>query len=127
MKPTSHTTYDVRAMVKQSWADELCPGIRDLVLELNSLGYITTDSGDGSNYWSGMSGALPYRHVFGIIPPGQDIRAFCSVLAARYPTARVEATYAPGEDAVFMLLPDGYTPTEQSTSEGQQQPKQEEP
>ena len=39
--------------------DELCPGIKHVVLWLNSLGYKTTDSGDGSHYMDGMDCAVP--------------------------------------------------------------------
>ena len=87
--------------------DELSPGIRDLVRELNDLGYETTDSGDGTNYQEGMECALPYRHVIGIIPPEKDVREFTDTLQDRYPEARIEASYAPDEEAIFILMPDG--------------------
>lgn len=47
--------------------DELDPGIRDIVLILNNLGYKTSDSGDGSKYPE-MACALPYRNVVVQLP-----------------------------------------------------------
>lgn len=43
--------------------EELNPGIRGLVSWLNNKGYVTSDSGDGTNYKNGMEGALPYPSV----------------------------------------------------------------
>ena len=90
----------------QTTKDELSPGIRDLVIKLDELGYTTTDSGDGSNHEDGMECALPYRHVFGTTPTS-DIITFAKALQAHFPKARVEITYVPGEPVIWMLFPDG--------------------
>lgn len=43
--------------------NQLSPGVFDMVTALCAAGFTTTDSGDGSNWESGMACALPYRHV----------------------------------------------------------------
>jgi hypothetical protein len=43
--------------------NELSPKIKDLVVWLNSQGFTTTDSGDGSNFDNGMGCAVPYPMV----------------------------------------------------------------
>lgn len=90
--------------------DQISPGVRDLVRELNEAGYETTDSGDGTNYRNGMEGALPYRHVFGVVPRDAfSLQTYADKLQERYPDARVEVHYSPGDkDSIWLLLPDGY-------------------
>jgi len=39
--------------------EELSPGVRDLVVMLNNHGFVTCDSGDGSNFKEGMDCASP--------------------------------------------------------------------
>lgn len=87
--------------------DAISPGVRDLVRELNELGYTTTDSGDGSNHAAGMECALPYRHVFINAPTPRAMIVMALALARRYRDARVEVTWSPGEPAIVMLFPDG--------------------
>jgi hypothetical protein len=88
--------------------EEISPGVRDLVADLNAKGYITTDSGDGSNLAEGMGCALPFRHVFGLVPDEiVDVKSYVCHLASQYPDARVELTFSPGEPAIWMLMPDG--------------------
>lgn len=41
----------------------LSPGVRDLVILLNELGFRTCDSGDGSNYAHGMGCAVPFPMI----------------------------------------------------------------
>ena len=41
----------------------LSPGIRNAVVWLRERGWVTTDSGDGSNFDAGMEGALPFPHI----------------------------------------------------------------
>jgi len=49
--------------MKETLSDEetakLSPGVRDLVVWLNEQGFVTCDSGDGSNYEMGMGCAVP--------------------------------------------------------------------
>lgn len=50
--------------------EELNPGIRRTVEWLNSLGFETSDSGDGkTNVEIGMEEALPFSHVIIIVTP----------------------------------------------------------
>lgn len=42
---------------------KISPGIRELVRKLNEAGFVTTDSGDGSNYENGMECAIPFPNV----------------------------------------------------------------
>ena len=86
----------------------ISPGVRDLVKDLTERGFVTTDSGDGTNHAEGMECALPFRHVYGIIPDGESLIDFAVRLNTLYPEARVEVSYSPGEAAIFMLFPDGY-------------------
>jgi hypothetical protein len=46
-----------------STLEKMSAGIRDTVVWLRSLGFETTDSGDGSNHAAGMDCALPYPMV----------------------------------------------------------------
>ena len=86
---------------------EISPGVRDLVASLNDQGFATTDSGDGSNLAEGMECALPFRHVFGLVPDGVTLEDCAHRLQELYPDARVEVSYSPGEPGIFMLYPDG--------------------
>lgn len=95
--------------------DEIPEGVRPLVKLLNDFGYETTDSGDGSNYENGMECAIPERHVFGVIPAGEDLRMFANTLdyiliRNGYENAHVEVNFSPGGRAVFMVFPDGQLP-----------------
>jgi len=87
----------------------LAPGIKDLVIELNELGYTTTDSGDGSNLAKGMTCGLHFRHVFGLVDDDADIRVFAAALQKRYPRAHVEVSHRPGGPTLWALYPDGPT------------------
>lgn len=88
--------------------EALNPGVRDLVWELNRRGYETTDSGDGTNHANGMEGALPYRHVYGVVPGAADMKLFADRLQSMYPKATIEVSYNPRGGALFMIMPDGY-------------------
>lgn len=44
-------------------AKSLSPGVRDLVILLNELGFNTCDSGDGTNYAHGMGCGVPFPMV----------------------------------------------------------------
>ena len=85
----------------------ISPGVRELVAELNGQGFVTTDSGDGSNYVEGMECALPFRHVFGFVPDNATLEECAERLQELYPDARVEVSYSPGEPGLFMIYPDG--------------------
>lgn len=47
--------------------DDVSPGVADLVTWLTLRGFVTTDSGDGSNYRAGMECALPRTNVFMVV------------------------------------------------------------
>lgn len=47
--------------------DGISPGVRHLVTWLMERGFVTTDSGDGSNHAAGMECALPYANVFMVV------------------------------------------------------------
>ena len=91
--------------------DEISPGVRDLVRELNEVhGFVTCDSGDGSNYEDGMTCAYPDRNVFMHFDTRQAAQSAKSRLELLYPSATVQITdedELPG-DAV-LLWPDGIT------------------
>ena len=70
--------------------EEISPGVRDLVREINEdLGFETCDSGDGSNFEAGMSCAIPVRHVFMSFPNKEETDKAVAVLEERYPDAKV--------------------------------------
>ena len=53
----------------QKTIDGLSPGVRDLVVWLNSHGFETTDSGDGSNHAAGMDGAVEFPLISVVTKP----------------------------------------------------------
>ena len=92
--------------------DDLCPGIRTAVRWLHSLGYETTDSGDGSHFFDGMEGAMPEPMVAIQFPATTDLIDQANRLARRLIHAgvsdvRVDASYSPGESAIVVLSGDG--------------------
>jgi len=95
--------------------DQISPGVRDLVRELRGRGFETTDSGDGSNHAAGMECALPFRHV-AIVTTIQDMEDVVAELAYHYPTAKIDASWSPGEPAVVLLMPDGCEDTSDSST-----------
>lgn len=92
--------------------NELSPGIRDLVIWLNSMGFQTTDSGDGTNFREGMECAVPYpmvamrtsaRHMV------QDARRLRAALMGRSVDLNrkgiaIEASYSPIDDVAILVL-----------------------
>ncbi len=93
--------------------NEISPGVRDLVREINEVhGIKTCDSGDGSNYKEGMECALPDKHVFMHFNTRPEAEAAQSRLQKLYPEATVQITdSAPDpEPGDFVLLyPEGCT------------------
>lgn len=102
----------------------LTPGIRGTVLWLRSLGFRTTDSGDGTvNPGAGMEGAWDIPHVIMEVPPDRMLveadRLHALVEALGLPLSQVpmeegsgqmvpawqvEAHYAPGDGTAVLLL-----------------------
>ena len=86
---------------------DISPGVRDLVRELREIhGLNTTDSGDGSHHDNGMYCAIADRHVFIQLPVAEMIEC-TEFLADKYPDAKVECSWSPGEEAFVLLWPDG--------------------
>lgn len=89
----------------------LSPGIRDLVIRLNSLGFYTTDSGDGSNFAAGMEGALPVPMVAvktTRLDFFQDSHRLQNELDYWYPDAwSVQASYDPRDHSCLLLATKG--------------------
>lgn len=83
----------------------LDPGIREFVRELNTRGFVTTDSGDGVSKPE-FARVLHERHVFIAIELDAMIEA-TEFLAETYPDAWVECSYSPGQSPNIMILPDG--------------------
>ena len=106
----------VRFMLSKTplWHDDLdyetiCEGVKDVVRTLRSAGIYTTDSGDGSNFVSGMEYSFPYPHVSGVIPDAQGMVEFAELLRRLYPDAEVEVDFNPKQRpaSLFHLYPSG--------------------
>lgn len=99
--------------MSSNWLDTIDEGIRDFVKYLVDQGYETTDSGDGSKAAT-MECALPYPHVFGMVPKEEDIKVFAHDLLSRvkaygYTDPIVEVNYSASDRlTVFAVMPEGY-------------------
>lgn len=94
---------------------EYCPGIRQTVLWLQSLGYETTDSGDGYSN-EGMEGALDFPHVVIHLDLPANLIAeadrLMEILAAKgidftpvdMDSPYVEASYQPAKPSAMLFL-----------------------
>lgn len=71
----------------QDVPDGISPGVRHLVTWLMERGFVTTDSGDGSNHRAGMECALPYANVFMVV---QDPSRLISETHRLYDTLTAE-------------------------------------
>ena len=91
--------------MKQFNYNNLDPGIRDLVRDLNTRGFITTDSGDGVSKPE-FARVLHERHVFIACDPSNMV-AKTEELAAIYSDAWVECSWSPGQSPNILILPDG--------------------
>lgn len=91
--------------------NEISPGVRDLVREINEVhGIETCDSGDGSNYEAGMGCALPDKHVFMKFDERAEAEAAQTKLQQIYPDATVQITDPDPNPGDFVLLyPEGVT------------------
>ena len=89
--------------------NEISPGIRDLVREINEVhGIQTCDSGDGSNYRAGMECALPDKHVFMYFATRGAAKDAQGRLQKLYPDATVQITDPDIDPGDYVLLwPDG--------------------
>ena len=85
--------------------NNLDPGIREFVRELNDAGFVTTDSGDGVSKPE-FARVLHERHVFIVVELDAMIEA-TELLAEKYPDAWVECSWSPGQEPNIMILPDG--------------------
>ena len=103
----------MKALVKdlERFIDELNPNIKGAVRFFWNHGYVTTDSGDGTNYEAGMEGALPYDHVaIQLSPSGDFINRvdYLQVLLDQYGCTEVvvEGTFFPREGICIALVSD---------------------
>lgn len=80
--------------------DELDEGIRGAVRTINAMGFVTTDSGDGT---SELECAVGFPHVFarGNL---NSIHTDLEMLQEAFPDARVEASYALGKPVVLSVM-----------------------
>ena len=91
-------------------ADELSPGIRDVVVSMNAAGIATCDSGDGSNFAAGMGGAIDGRHVAVACRPSEmvetanRIRDWTIAYGLDWPSYRIEAGWCVGESSATVIL-----------------------
>ena len=86
---------------------KICPGARDLVKFLHSLGLETTDSGDGSNHEAGMEGSLPFVHAAGPVPEwGWSLTEFADWLQERvWADHVVDVSYHPSSGSkIYTVL-----------------------
>lgn len=87
---------------------QLNPGVRTLVRELREQhGFLTTDSGDGTNLANGMECALEERHVYMQVTAATFFEEGRR-LQGLYPDGYVEASWWPESDtAMLLFFPDG--------------------
>jgi hypothetical protein len=85
--------------------EELDPGIRVLVKELNDRGVITSDSGDGVSKPFDER-VFHERHVV-VLTTTDDMRACTQALSDFYPDAWVELSWSPGQVPNILMFPDG--------------------
>ena len=89
----------------------LDPCIRHTVLYLRSLGFDTTDSGDGLSK-RGMEGCLDYPHVAIVTTPRKMFRESFRLKAALGEPWQVEASFSPndGKCILFASKPLDFNP-----------------
>lgn len=89
---------------------DLDPGIRETVVWLRKHGFDTTDSGDGVSKLARdpemHKYVLDIPHVFMRVARSAvlDEADRLAALVASIPTAKVEASYAPGGESILALL-----------------------
>jgi glyoxylate carboligase len=98
--------------------DDINPGVRRTVAWLRSLGFDTTDSGDGrTNVAAGIEGALEFPHVYIRVQRGADLVAEAHRLAIALQrrgvcvgpigpddTPCIQATYDPCDGSASIAL-----------------------
>lgn len=100
-------------------SNEINPGIRKTVAWLQSLGYETTDSGDGiTNVEAKMEGVLAFAHVMIKVDP-DNLIYFAGVLANEieqnlglkvvpisndWQDICIQATYDPADNSAMIML-----------------------
>lgn len=90
---------------------EISPGIRAAVKWFNDRGYVTTDSGDGTNYLNGMEDAFPYDHVFIQLQDTnclaqQTNHIFDSLKEVGCLNVEVELMYSPKDELAIIMVSD---------------------
>jgi hypothetical protein len=92
--------------LSQDVIDALDPGIRDLVVRLNKLGFDTCDSGDGVTKpaagWS-EDEALRYPHVFSEVDPEDMVYESLRLFNILGPEWNVECSYSPSSGIALLL------------------------
>ena len=91
----------------------LDPGVRDLVRELEGLGFTPTDSGDGVSKAARGWPCLPFLHVFMVVHPADMVReadrleSLLPVLDRDGLELLVEVSYRPtdGEGVLALIAP----------------------
>lgn len=91
--------------------DNLSPNVTRLVRFLNDHGFITTDSGDGSNFEAGMECAVPEPMVAIQVDPSylvteaQRLHVLLQSRGVRFEDGPViQATYDPHDQSSIILL-----------------------
>lgn len=84
----------------EDFIDEVAPTLQGAVRFLWAVGYITTDSGDGTNFENGMECALPYDHIFIELTRPETLVDHCGYLRSlmdnhNCPDIDVEGSYNP--------------------------------
>lgn len=90
--------------------DEIQPRMRRLVALLQSVGFQTTDSGDGvTNVEAGMEDALDFPHVFMTCDSRklvEEARRLLTIVRTwiRATEFQIECTYSPVDDTAVLAL-----------------------
>jgi len=98
--------------VNRGYTSEIQPTMLRTVAWVQSLGFRTTDSGDGViNVEAGMEGALPVAHVVAVVDVGELITAAHHLLGAckakglhHLDDFGIEATYSPVDEVATLML-----------------------
>lgn len=90
---------------------KISPHLKDCIEYLWSLGYQTTDSGDGSNYAEGMEGSLPFDHIVIQYDDCRYILNKAHELFADFKRRNLydihfEVSYSPNDGLSFIFLSD---------------------
>ena len=94
----------------EGYIDEIQPRMKRTVAWLQSLGFQTTDSGDGvTNVEAGMEGALDFPHVMMSVPPplrliqeSERLLETCRLVGIQ--GFKIEASYDPDDSSCILML-----------------------